>query len=213
MSIKKCRTRKSFLSPKETSSVYTSLPLESSSNLVIYSQLSPSEKERKKLPFILIISLIFVTGGFGMIITGKGEDILKGWGILFFFGICLSFTFIQVIWDPLLVVNEQGICIHPNPLSKGISLQWCEIEAIALSSGSHKSCLGFALSPEYIETFLQRQPFLTRKILERRLKRFHLIALLPQWLLPYSRTALLANIQDQYYEQLQQHHITLETNV
>jgi hypothetical protein len=63
---------------------------------------------------------------------------------------------------------------------------------------THDFYLGFALSPAHLEAFLQRQPPLTRKILERRLNRFHLVAFFPQRLFPCSLHALLISIQDRY---------------
>lgn len=157
--------------------------------------------------------LIFVIIGCWMIVAGNSSDIWKGWLGVIFFSLCLLALLMQFTWGPLLVVNEQGIYVRSNPLLKSILLPWQEIAVITLFTKRHSTYLGFSLAPVHLEAFLQRQPLLTRKMLERRLRRFHLVARVPQRLSSYSFHTLLLSVQERYRVPIQQHHIEFQLNL
>ena len=182
----------------------TSSYLESKHDLIVYPNDLVSGN-RKKLPFLISGSLLFVIGGFWMTITGKNG----GWEVLLFFSLVLLFFLIQFTWGPLLIINEREIRIRSNPFMRRLTLQWDTISTITLIHKNNNFYLGFALSPAHLETFLRHQSPLTRKILANRANRFPLVAYLSQMVLPCSGDSLHASIRKQYQTQIQQYSIRI----
>ena len=165
---------------------------------------------RKRLFFILLCSFIFVILGGGIILTNSGENMLIGWLVVLFFGLCFLVSLVQLSWGPLFLVNEEGVQIRSNPFEKRIMLFWQEITTITLFDQKYIGYLGFALSPAFLQEFLQRQTSWNRKRIEKRLNRSYLVVRLPQSLSPYSLRSLLALIHDKYHTQIERHHISIE---
>lgn len=186
--------------------------LETQHRLVIHRKFAHTG--RKKLLGLIGVSFFLVIVGFGMVVTGKDQNIWKGWITILLFGICLMVFLTQLMreWKPLLEVDAQGIRICRNAFIKSILLEWSEITTITLFKQNQFYYLGFSLSPDCLETFLQRQSFFARKIIERRLNRSHMVALLPQRSTFSSLRAALASIEKRYQTFLQESHIAIQTS-
>ncbi|MGB8346530.1 MAG: hypothetical protein WCD86_16715 [Ktedonobacteraceae bacterium] len=167
--------------------------------------------KRRKLPFNIAVSLFAITAGWWMLTAGK-ESATVDWAIILFGGLGLVVFLLQLRWQTLLVMSEQEIRVHTNPFLRPLTLQWSEIAAITLFEGKRNVYLGLALSPDALTLFLLRQPFLTRKLIERRMRRFHQVALLSQRFLPNSLRKAYASIQQRYQPQIAQYHIICENS-
>lgn len=180
----------------------TSSHFGSKGNLILY-HAELFEGERKKLPFLVAGSLLFVIGGFWAIMIGQRG----GWGVILFSSL-ISLTFlVLLICGPFLIINEQEIRIRPNPLLPRITFQWDEITAMIPSLVKNNPYLGFAVSPAHLETFLRHQSPLNKLFLGRKLNHLHPMVLLRADQLPCSVEKLFASLQKQYPTQIQQYSI------
>ncbi|MGB8346608.1 MAG: hypothetical protein WCD86_17105 [Ktedonobacteraceae bacterium] len=167
--------------------------------------------KRRKLPFNIAVSLFAITAGWWMLATGKGSAPI-GWAVILFGSLGLIVFLLQLRWQTLLLVNEQEIRVHANPFLRPLTFHWSEIAAITLFEGKRHVYLGLALSPDALHPFLLRQPLLTRKLIERRMRRFQQVVLLSQRFLPNSLRLAYTNIQERYQPQIAQYHIICENS-
>jgi hypothetical protein len=180
----------------------TSSNLKPNGDLILYHD-ELFEGERKKLPFLVAGSLLFVGGGFW--VTTFGQE--GGWIVVLFSSLILLTFLVLLTWGPFLAINEQRIYIRPNPLLPRITFQWDEVTAMIPSLVKNNPYLGFALSPAYLETFLRHQSPLNKLFLGRKLNPLHPMVLLRADQLPCSVEKLFASLQKQYPTQIQQYSI------
>jgi len=188
--------------------MHSSFRLDTNRDLIVSPWGLPIKK--RKLPFNIAVSLFAITAGWWMLTAGK-ESATVDWAIILFGGLGLVVFLLQLRWQTLLVMSEQEIRVHTNPFLRPLTLQWSEIAAITLFEGKRHVYLGLALSPDALTLFLLRQPFLTRKLIERRMRRFHQVVFLSQRFLPRSLRDTLISIQERYQSQIDEYHILIET--
>ncbi|MGB8343482.1 MAG: STM3941 family protein [Ktedonobacteraceae bacterium] len=189
--------------------MHSSFHLDTNRDLIVYPW--AFRIARRKLLFNIAGALLFIAAGFWMITTGTGSGMPVGWATMLFGSVGLIVFLLQLKWQTLLVINAQEIRVHAHPFLRPLTFQWSEIASITLFQGKRQVHLGLTLSPDALAPFLQRQPILTRKLIERRMSRFHQAVLLSQRFLPRSLRATLNSIQERYQSQIDQYHILIET--
>jgi hypothetical protein len=182
--------------------------LRSGQEIVIY-PLFVRLQRKGSLRFTIGIVIFALATAIWAIATHQKGSVLIYWIILIACVFSLIALFLQLTWGSLLVINEQGMRIRTNPLLKSIVCSWHEVGSLKLLQRGRRVSLYITLLPAHRETFLQRQPFLIRRMLSRNLNQEHPFIQLPQWQFPWSLTAVLSAIQDRYRTQIQQHHITI----
>ncbi|GHO79523.1 hypothetical protein KSD_72940 [Ktedonobacter sp. SOSP1-85] len=164
---------------------------------------------RKRLLATAIISFLFVVVAVLSLLTGSHPDDWKGWIILIFFGLGFLVTFLQLIWGPIVIANEQGIRIHRHPFAPHIRLYWSEISMITLFTKKNMRYVGFSLAPASIESFLQHQSLFARTILEGKLRHTQAVVIaIPDIFIASVR--LILEIENECAEYLQEHHILIK---
>jgi hypothetical protein len=187
----------------------SSFRLDATHDLIVSPWASPIK--RQKLLIDIVGSLFAIIAGWWMITTQKGVYVFGGWIALIFFGLGLIVFLLQLRWRAILAINEQEVQVHTNPFLRPLTFSWSEIAAITLFEGKRHAYLGLALSPDALVLFLLRQPFLTRKLIERRMRRSQQVVLLSQRFLPNSLRLAYTNILQRYQPQLEQHHVLCES--
>lgn len=184
--------------------------LASQKELIIYPQLL----RRGGKPIYLLGTIcffVFIILGFYQIFY-RGENTPANWEAMLLCSMIFCVAPLQLIWGPVLIVNERGLRIRSNPLLPRITLQWEEIASIKPYIQKNGCYFGITLVRAHTAAVLQRQSPLHRKILIRRLNRTYWIAYFSQKLLPssYSLDTLLKTIQERYHAQIQQHHVVIQ---